>query len=316
MRVVSADEIDAALDFPSFIDALDKAFRGGVVVPVRHHHDVARPGADATLLIMPAWSEADAKQPYLAVKAVTIFPDNEERGLTSLHGTTLLCDGATGLPLAAMDGARLTSWRTAATAALGSQFLSRPEASHLVMAGAGALAPFLIRAHAAVRPIGRVTLWNRTRARTEALAAALAGEAFTVSLANSLEAAVAEADIVCCATLAREPFLRGAWLKSGAHVDLVGAFNMAMREVDDETLRRASIFVDTPAARTEGGDVAGGIRDGVIAADDVRADLAMLCREQHRGRSDPNEITLFKAVGTAIGDFTAAVEVWRRMTQR
>lgn len=308
MRIVSADEIDAALDFPTLVEALASAFAGGVTVPVRHHHDIARPGAGATLLIMPAWSDE-----YLAVKSVTIYPDNEARGLTSLFGVTLLADGATGVPLAVMDGARLTSWRTAATAALASRFLSRPEASHLVMVGAGALAPFLIRAHAAVRPIRRVTLWNRTRGRAEALAEALADESFSVAVADDLEIAVRAADIVCCATLARAAFLHGAWLKSGAHLDLVGAFNMAMREADDEALRRASVFVDTPAAATEGGDVAAAVRDGIIDVEDIRADLAGLCRGTHPGRSDAGEITLFKAVGTAVGDFTAAVEAWRRL---
>jgi ornithine cyclodeaminase len=134
-----------------------------------------------------------------------------------------------------------------------------------------------------------------------------------VSVAEDLEEAVREADIVSCATLSQAPVVAGAWLKPGSHLDLVGAFNLAMREADDEAVRRASIFVDTPAATSEGGDVALALQGGVIAATDVKADLAALTRGLHPGRTASDEITLFKSVGAASEDLAAAMLVWRRL---
>ena len=134
--------------------------------------------------------------------------------------------GDTGETLAVMDGAALTAWRTACASALAARYLAREDASHLVMIGAGALAPHLIRAHRAVRPITRVTLWNRTRSRAISTAFALTAAGIEPTIADDLEEAVREADIVSCATLSTTPLVRGAWLKKGAHVDLVGAFSL------------------------------------------------------------------------------------------
>src|SRR4051794_8378283 len=119
MRVVSADDIDRALTFPDLIEALAEAFRGDVVTPARHHHDIERAGNPGTLLLMPAWTGASSAAPgFLGVKIVSVFPDNAARGVPRVLGTYLLMDGATGAPLATLDGTRLTLWRTAAASAL------------------------------------------------------------------------------------------------------------------------------------------------------------------------------------------------------
>src|SRR4029453_5194151 len=148
----------------------------------------------------------------------------------SVLGSYVLMSGDTGEPLALIDGTAMTLWRTAAASALAARYLAREDASHLLMIGAGALAPHLVRAHCTVRPIRRVTLWNRTRSRAVSTAFALSAAGIEPVIADDLEAAVREADIVSCATLASEPLVRGAWLKKGAHVDLVGAFSLTTRE--------------------------------------------------------------------------------------
>jgi ornithine cyclodeaminase len=313
MRVVTAAEIDRALTFPALIDALAQAFRGGVVVPVRHHHEIERERSPATLLLMPAWTGASSAGGILGVKIVSVFPDNGARGLASVLGTYLLMDGETGEPRAALDGTRLTLWRTAAASALAGRYLVREDARRMVMVGAGSLAPFLIRAHMSQRPIDEVALWNHRREKAEALAAELAGEGLPVRAVADLQSAVRCADLVSCATLSSAPMVQGAWLRKGAHLDLVGAFNLKMREADDEAVRRASVFVDTPAARSEGGEVALALQSGAIAEAHVRGDLFGLCRGEVRGRRRPDEITLFKSVGTAIEDLAAAMLVWRRL---
>ncbi|MBF9233196.1 bifunctional Delta(1)-pyrroline-2-carboxylate/Delta(1)-piperideine-2-carboxylate reductase [Microvirga alba] len=313
MRVITSAEIDRVLTFPTLIDALADAFRSEVVTPVRHHHEIERSGAHGTLLLMPAWTGSAMADGFLGVKIVTVFPDNGAKNLPSVLGTYLLMDGATGAPLAGLDGTRLTAWRTAAASALAARFLARKDASRMVMVGAGALAPFLIRAHTSQRPIREVSLWNHRPERAESVAAELRAEGLPVTAVTDLEQAVRQADIVSCATLSSDPIVKGAWLKPGAHLDLVGAFNLNMRESDDEAVRRSEVYIDTQAAKSEGGDVALALQGGAIPESHVKGDLFDLCRKPV-ARSD-EAITLFKSVGTALEDLAAAMLVWRALPQ-
>jgi ornithine cyclodeaminase len=309
MRVVSADDLARVFSFPKLIAALREAFRSDIEVPVRHHHPIARPGEpDAILLLMPAWMKGDPA--FTGVKVVSIYPGNAARSLPSVMGTYLLMDGATGAPLAAIDGQALTLWRTAAASALAASYLARADARRMAMVGAGALAPYLIAAHASVRPIAEVRVWNRNPGRAERLAAELRGRAYSVVTTTDLEAAVRAADLVSCATLSSEPLVKGEWLKPGAHIDLVGGFTPKMREADDGAVRGARIFVDTrTGALKEAGDIVVPLQTGIIRASDIAGDLFDLCRGKVVGRSSPEEITLFKSVGTALEDLAAAMLV-------
>lgn len=311
MRVISSVEIDRALTFPALIDALAEAFRGDVVTPVRHHHEVERSGSHGTLLLMPAWTGSAAADGFVGVKIVTVFPENGAKNLPSVLGTYLLMDGATGAPLAALDGTRLTVWRTAAASALAARALARKNANRMVMVGAGALAPFLIRAHASQRDLSDIALWNHRPERAVRVAEALRTEGLPVTAVTDLEGAVRKADIVSCATLSNDPIVKGAWLKPGAHLDLVGAFNLSMREADDEAVKRAEVYVDTEAALTEGGDVALSLTNGAIARSHVKGTLFDLCCQPVT--RDDDAITLFKSVGTALEDLAAAMLVWRSL---
>lgn len=311
MRVVSADEIDRALTYPALVDALAAAFRGGLAAPPRHHHGIPRPGAEATLLLMPAWTEGDGG--FSGVKVVTVYPDNATRSLPSVLGTYLLLDGSSGMPLAALDGTRLTLWRTAAASALGARHLARADSTRLVVVGAGALSPHLARAHASQRPLTDIAVWARRPEAAESTAADLRRDGLPARAATDLEEEVRAADIVSCATLSREPIVRGAWLKNGAHLDLVGAFNLHMREADDEALARSAVHVDTPAALSEGGDVAVAIAAGTFSAEAVKGDLAALVAGRSPGRTDPRAITLFKSIGASVEDLAAAMLVWSRL---
>jgi ornithine cyclodeaminase/alanine dehydrogenase-like protein (mu-crystallin family) len=309
MHVITSAEIDRALTFPSLIDALADAFRDDIVTPVRHHHEVERPGSHGTLLLMPAWTGRATQDGFMGVKVVSVFPENGAKNLPSVLGTYLLMDGATGEPRAALDGTRLTVWRTAAASALAARFLAKPDARRMVMVGSGSLAPFLIRAHMSQRPIEEVALWNHNPEKAKALAAQLQAEGLPVTTATDLEQAVREADLVSCATLSKSPIVKGAWLKPGAHLDLVGAFNLQMREADDEAVRRAQVYIDTHAAKSEGGDVALALRGGAIPDTHIKGDLFDLCRNPVKREAEA--ITLFKSVGTALEDLAAAILVWR-----
>ncbi|RFB79011.1 ornithine cyclodeaminase family protein [Methylovirgula sp. 4M-Z18] len=312
MQVISAQEIDRLLDYPSLIVALRDAFGGTMVAPVRHHHEVGSGAGHATHLIMPAWTGDAPGGGFVGTKIVNVFPANSAKGLPAVYGSYLLQSGETGAPLVVLDGTRLTHWRTAAASALAASFLARDDAAHLLVIGAGALAPELIKAHSAVRPIKAVTLWNHRRESAERLAASLAGSPYKLAIADDLAAAVAGADIISCATLSQQPIVLGQWLQPGTHVDLVGAFNMAMREADDAALLRAKVFVDTPAAKHEGGDVAVALHAGAVPEAHIRGDLAALCAGKVHGRDDASDITLFKSVGASIEDLAAAMLVWRK----
>ena len=309
MRVITAAQIDRVLTFDSLIDALGVAFRGGIVAPVRHHHHIARPDADATLLLMPAWTDSATSPTFVGTKIVTVFPGNAARSLPSIHGLYVLLDGTTGAPLAAMDGARLTLWRTAAASALASRAMARPTASRMLMVGAGALAGFLVRAHASVRPLAAIEVWNRSAGGAERVVAALAASGLPASVSHDLERSAREADIIACATLATSPLIKGEWLRPGAHLDLVGAFNMSMREADDEALERGRVVVDTPAALSEGGDVAVAIKAGTYDGKAVLGTLFELCAGTIAPRLSDSDITVFKSVGAALEDLSAAILV-------
>jgi ornithine cyclodeaminase/alanine dehydrogenase-like protein (mu-crystallin family) len=313
MRVISAEEVDRALPHPALIEALRDAFRADIETPLRHTHMIAQPsGVEAKLLLMPAWTVSGER--LVGCKLVTVYPDNAKLQRPSVYGSYLLLSGETGEPLAVMDGTALTARRTACASALAASYLARQDAAHLVMVGAGALAPELILAHSAVRPIRRVTLWNRTRGNAVKLAFALSLRGIEPEIADDLEAAVREADIVSCATLSATPLVRGKWLKKGAHLDLVGAYTPKMRESDDDAVKRARVYVDTRAgAPKEGGDIAQPLKSGALKKDGIRGDLFELCRGKAKGRTAESQITLFKSVGSAIEDLAAAMLVWRML---
>ena len=324
MRFIDAETIEAHLSYPALIDTLAEAFRLGAIAPPRHHHAVPLSGRpEATWLLMPAISAlpTDAVQgaspgagAYMGIKSVTVFPDNAARtGKPAVFGTYLLLSTETGETIAVLDAPRLTLWRTAAASALAASYLARAGSSRLVMVGAGALAPYLIRAHASVRPIREVAVWNRTPANAQRVADAVsvALPSLSVTITSDLEQACRHADIISAATMSREPLIRGAWLSPGTHVDCVGAYNKDMRETDDELVSSASVFCDTYAGTFgEAGDILQVLATGRIGREHVRAELADLIARRHGGRSSDGEITLFKSVGASIEDLAAAIAVY------
>jgi ornithine cyclodeaminase len=212
-----------------------------------------------------------------------------------------------------LDGNMLTLRRTACASALAATYLARADAARMVMVGTGKLARHLIGAHGSARPIREIRIWGRARDKAAALAAELSRlpryANVGIEAAADLAADVAWADVVSCATLSSTPLIQGTWLKPGAHLDLVGAYTPAMREADDEAVRRAAgaVYVDTRAGATkEAGDIIQPLANGTLAADGIAGDLLELARGTARGRRDDRQITFFKSVGTALEDLAAA----------
>jgi ornithine cyclodeaminase/alanine dehydrogenase-like protein (mu-crystallin family) len=301
---IEGDAIAAATPWPELIAAVRAAFASPHQAPDRHIHTVAVPNEPAgTALLMPAWIEGDV----YGVKLANIFPGNGARGLPSVSSLYAIFSAVTGQLLATLDGSALTGRRTAATSALASSYLSRPDSRTLLIVGGGRMAPMLAAAHRAVRPIERVLIWTRDAGKGEATAAAIGIEATA-----ALEPAVREADIVSTATLAQDPLIFGSWLQPGQHFDIIGSYSPLRREVDADAVARSSVFVDTiGGAKAEAGDLIQAAAEGRWAWSNVRSDLAALATGRHKGRRDEREITLFKSVGAAIEDLAAARLVLR-----
>lgn len=305
MRVLGYSETVAALDFPPLVEALRQAFRkGDIETPSADLYTIPVPQEPAgSLIVLPAWQAGK----HFGVKLTTVFPGNTARQKPARLGTYLLFDGKTGEAVALFDGPALTARRTAAASALAASYLARPDSERLLMIGTGNLASHLIEAHASVRPIHNVLVWGRDPEKAARLAKRLDRRHLKVAVAADLEKAVQGAHVICCATSAREPILKGAWLPEGVHIDLVGGRTPQMREADDETMTRARIFVDTrEAAETQAGDIAVPLAAGVITTFDIAGDLFELTRGDRAGRRFVNQITLFKSVGHSLEDLAGA----------
>ncbi|MDA0378518.1 MAG: ornithine cyclodeaminase family protein [Bacteroidetes bacterium] len=304
--VLDGDTLLRLLESTLLIEALRQGFRETRSQPPRVHLPLQGVGVnDATLLLMPAWNEA-----YTGVKTATIHPSNGLIGLPSVHASYLLKETATGRDLAVLDGTVLTRLRTAAASALASDYLSRADARTLLMVGAGSLAPHLIRAHAAVRPLERVLIWNRSQEAAHRVGLLID---MPVEIVADLEATIPQADIICCATLSTAALIRGHLVRPGTHVDLVGAYRPDMRECDSALIERAEVYVDTyEGARHEAGDLILAAAETGWSLDMVRSDLAGLASGRAPGRTRPEALTLFKSVGASLEDLIAAGLAWER----
>ncbi|CAN5464210.1 ornithine cyclodeaminase family protein [soil metagenome] len=309
MRLIDAETTRRHLAFPPLIAALRSLFVAGCEVPLRHTHRIADAG---TVLLMPAWREGAR----LGIKTVTIFPGNSALGKPGLHSTYLLFDATTGEPLAQIDGNEITSRRTAAASALAASTLARADASRLLIVGAGRVAALMAEAMTTVRPIDQVRVWNRNPASAEALAANLRHDGFEAQATTDLATAVRQAHIVSCATLSTTALIRGEWLQPGAHLDLIGSFTPQMREADAACFELSRVFVDTAEALAKSGDVLSAIAECAFDPAALQGTLADLChgRQAQHTRRSAEEITLFKAVGTALEDLAAAELVFDSVT--
>lgn len=297
LRLIGAEEVRARLPMAAAIDALEVAFRahdpdGG---PLRSHLDTPA----GSLLLMPAAGPAG-----VGVKLVALTPANPERGLPFIHATYVLFDAETQAPEAVLDGSSLTALRTAAVSGLATRHLAREDAARLVVFGAGVQARAHLEAMCAVRPVTELVVVSRSRGAAEALVQEGLGRGLAARSGGP--EAVRDADLVCTCTTAEEPVFDGSLLAPGAHVNAIGSFRPETRELDTETMRRARVVVETrEVALAEAGDLLIPIREGVLGADHVVADLAEVVRGAEVRRS-PEDVTVFESVGMAFEDLVVA----------
>lgn len=307
MILLDAAAVHAALPWTVLVEALRAAHSGALpLADVVVQSDPA--GSRNQFVTLPGWLPGG----LIAVKMVGVFPGNLDLDLDppqpSVQGLVAAFDGQTGAPRLVADGAAMTARKTCADSALGADLLARPDAETLLIVGAGALAPHMAAAMAAVRPgLRRIAIWNRTAARAETLAANLRAVGLPAEAVTDLDGEVSRADMISCVTMSDRPLVKGTLLKPGAHLDLVGAYLPSMREADDTALARATLFTDAKSNMRGGGDLVQAVAAGVIGWNDVRADLFDLVQGHAAGRHTAEEITLFKNNGGAHLDvFTAA----------
>ena len=305
MLVLGRKELERLLTPAAVIRAVESAFaryaRGEATVPSRLALTAEEGGL---LLLMPSALAGTA----LGAKLVSVYPKNRERGLPTIFATYVLMEPGTGRPLVLLEGGFLTGIRTGATSALAARYLARPDSRVIACFGAGVQAAFQLRCLATVFAVERVLVVGRSRDRAERFCQTMARELrLPVTLAETPGKAVSQADLVTCATTAPMPVFAGTDLRPGTHVDAVGAFRPATREVDTETVARARVVVDTYAgAWEEAGDILIPIKEGAISRSAVAAELAELVTGAKPGRQGRDEITLFKSVGSALEDAAAA----------
>ncbi len=299
MKSIDAEQVHRICEFSRLIDRLAQLHQQ----PTDEMRDLlltqpaaaASPEMNNSFFIRAAWQH----DRVMGAKIISIIPANSATNLPVIQAVYVLLDGQNGLPLAAIDGTVMTYYKTAADSALGARYLARQAVATMLMVGAGAMAPYLIKAHRAVRPsISRILLWNRTTRGAVDLAERLNNGEIEVEAVENLANAVKQADLICCATRTTAPLIKGQWLRAGTHVDLVGAFTPDMREVDDQAIRRSRLFVNSRLTTIgEIGELMIPIKNGVINADDVLADHYDLCQNKHPGRTSDQEITVFKNGG-------------------
>ena len=321
MQVLDAADVRRALPMADAIEAMKAAFAalssGRAVVPERIHLAVGP--HDGVSLVMPARVD-DAGGQTVAVKVISLFDRNAERGLARVQAAVLVLEAETGRPVALLEGAALTAIRTGAASGAATDLMARTDSRTAAILGAGVEARTQLEAVCTVRPIETVWVYDPAAGAVEALIGEMAGRGpvpADVRHAADAREAVTGADIVCAATTSHTPVFADADLKPGAHVNAIGSYQPHVQEVPPETVVRARVVVDSRrTALAETGDLIQPIRAGLITADHVRAELGELVLGRAKGRTSQDQITLFKAVGVAVQDAVAARAALARAEQQ
>ncbi len=308
MRFVSDAEVAGTLSFPVLIAAMEAAHRRTKIEVLDGFM-----GNEAAQYVIR--SAVDPGR-YMLSKMFTSFPSNLAAGaLPAVQAVCVLFDGIDGRPLAAIDGTSITHWRTAADSALGAKLLANPAPETMLVVGAGKMSWWLVQAHRVARPsLARVLIWNRNQARASELADRLVQDGLRAEVVSDLDAATRAADLISACTRSHTPLIKGANLKPGVHLDLVGGYTPQTREADDEAVRRALVFVDRRESAFHGvGDILQPIADGVMTEADVLGDLYDLAGGAVAGRQAASDITFFKNAGGGHLDLMTCETVFKQV---
>jgi len=312
MLIVNAEQTRRLLPMAQCIDVMDRAMRAASAGSVAAPERIIAPLADGVsyFILMPGSTAGSA---VYGAKIVSLHPANPSAGRPAVQGFVTLFDARTGEPAALIDGAEITRIRTAAASALAARTLARPGARSHGILGAGVQAASHLEAMACVWPIERVVVWARDFDKASRFAAEQSEHhGCDVRAQKSAEKAAA-CDIISVVTNSPEPVLRGAWLRPGAHVSLVGSHEAEHREADTDAVTRAAVYVDSrQGALREAGDLLIPIAEGHFSPDRILGEIGEVLAGTARGRQDERQITLYKSLGIIAQDLFAAEHVLRQ----
>jgi ornithine cyclodeaminase/alanine dehydrogenase-like protein (mu-crystallin family) len=310
--LLSHDEVAELLPMAECValmrDALVALVEGRVHQPLR---TIVRPPEAAGIMgLMPAY--VSGTRAAFGLKAICVFPGNAARGKDSHQGAVLLFGAESGELLAVVNASALTAVRTAAVSALATQALAREDACELAVVGAGVQARSHVEAISHVRKVRRCRVASRNFEHARSLAVELRGRyEFPVEAAATVEEALRGADLVVTATNSAEPVVRREWVAAGAHLNAVGACAPHARELDAATVAASSLFVDSVESTVnEAGDYLLALREGIVGPEHIRAELGEVLKGTKPGRTSAGEITLFKSLGLAVEDLSAAAYLY------
>ena len=303
MQILSAQDIRSVLDWEGVITALHQGHLGERPIGDGYFIGDAAFGLFSRGVILPGRGAG--------FKLASLHPANDQASppLPMEQAAFVVLDNRTKAIAALLDGPEITRWKTAADSVLAARRLSREDSQVLLVLGAGPVARALTEAYLHIRPgLREVMLWNRSPARLEPMRTELAARGVAVRVVNDLDTAVARADIVTAATSATTPLIRGACVRPGTHVDLVGGYRPDMQEADSEVLRGARIFVDDRDNALASGDLQIPLREGVMSEAQIEGDLFDLC-QMPVFHGAPSDRTVYKNAGGAHQDLIVALHV-------
>lgn len=309
LTILNAHEVRTALPMNIAIEAMKKAFAqlsaGSAQFPLRSKLEIE--AYNGVTLIMPAFL-SETKD--LAVKVVSVFPQNVTISEPTIYAAVLALDAGTGRPLALIEGSTLTAIRTGAASGAATDLLARQDAASVGMFGSGVQARTQLEAVCTVRQVEKVYLFSIDRPGAERFVAEMSGAGpipLEIEIVDKASEAVENADIICTATTSTSPVFSAEALQPGTHINAVGAFTPEMQEIDADTVRSSRVFVDSrEAALDEAGDLIIPINEGLISADHIVGELGEIVLGKVKGRTQQDQITFFKSVGVAVQDAIAA----------
>ena len=309
MKTFNDEEVSRALSYNKLIENLEaiavdeKAYAPErYVIPIITNTD-----NDGALLTKPGYITNE----IIGVKVVTYFPDNGNIAMPTIQAGYMLFSAINGSLIGACEANTLTTKRTAAASAAIAKRLAREDSKHLLIIGTGALSPMAATAHAFVRKYETIEIWGRDASKAQLVVDTLLAnedlkDVKTIQVCTDLDDSVSKSDVICCCTGSKSPVLKGAQLKRGCFIDLIGSFTPEMRESDDDVIKRCDlIFIDTYDA-LKSGDIYQPLQSNLITNENIQGNYKDIIAGKHIGRSNNDEIIMFKSAGFALQDLAAA----------
>ena len=300
---LSAETLGKHKKYIKIITEIKNSYKKSFKVPPRVIHEIKNKINPGNLFIMPAWERDE----YIGVKVSTSFPSNTKLNKPSIHGRYILFSSKTGFVLSVIDGAELTAIRTVASAALATSILSKKNASSMLIVGTGKLASKIPFFYGSVRNIKIYYVWGRNFSKAKELCRNFKKNKINAIPVKNIKEVSKKVDIISCVTPSKKSLVFGSYVSKGCHIDLVGAFNISMRESDDNLIKKGKVFFDNKEGGfKEAGDILIPLKKKLISKKHIKGDFYDLIQGKIKGRTSNDQVTIYKSVGDALQDYSVA----------